>query len=318
MARHIFLTGDIQVGKSTLIRRELANRAEIRLGGFRTVTRFGDTEGAIGGLYMIPGSSPFDGYESCCNDANRVGTRFPGRKPQVIPGAFDRIGPEMTRPRGADLLLMDELGRMEQQSEAFCAAVLDALNRRTPILGVVQPRAVQLYEAIKGHPEVTLLTVTPENRDALLPQVNALLTQSLAGAKAHFNRDSAGALVFRRGNDGPEVLLIRYGSKWSFPKGHIEDGESAGEAALREVREETGVSARLLPRLRMEIPSARPGDHRKIIGYAAMWEGGELRPQAGETEEAVFLDIDEAHRRMSHEVDRAFLQSMCTALFAMD
>ena len=55
---------------------------------------------------------------------------------------------------------------------------------------------------------------------------------------------SAGGVIFRIGGDGrPEFLLIQdsYGN-WGFPKGHLEAEESALEAALRECREETGLS----------------------------------------------------------------------------
>jgi 8-oxo-dGTP pyrophosphatase MutT (NUDIX family) len=54
---------------------------------------------------------------------------------------------------------------------------------------------------------------------------------------------SAGGIVFRLEHGAPLFLLIRdsYGN-WGFPKGHLEQGESAEDAALREVREETGLS----------------------------------------------------------------------------
>jgi 8-oxo-dGTP pyrophosphatase MutT (NUDIX family) len=53
---------------------------------------------------------------------------------------------------------------------------------------------------------------------------------------------SAGGVVVRHGPGGPLVLLIRdsYG-KWGFPKGHVEAGEHADHAALRETAEETGL-----------------------------------------------------------------------------
>jgi 8-oxo-dGTP pyrophosphatase MutT (NUDIX family) len=53
---------------------------------------------------------------------------------------------------------------------------------------------------------------------------------------------SAGGVVFRLDGDDPLYLLIRDSyQNWGFPKGHIETGERAEDAALREVREETGI-----------------------------------------------------------------------------
>jgi 8-oxo-dGTP pyrophosphatase MutT (NUDIX family) len=55
---------------------------------------------------------------------------------------------------------------------------------------------------------------------------------------------SAGGVVYRLEDDRPVFLLIRdsYGH-WGFPKGHLERGERAETAALREVMEETGLRA---------------------------------------------------------------------------
>ncbi len=62
---------------------------------------------------------------------------------------------------------------------------------------------------------------------------------------------SAGAVVFHRG-EAVQYLLI-YSTYWEFPKGLIEPDETETEAAVREVREETGLSVALLPGFRHEI-----------------------------------------------------------------
>ena len=97
---------------------------------------------------------------------------------------------------------------------------------------------------------------------------------------------------------GDEVLLIRRGrppkqGEWSLPGGRIEPGERSTEAALRELREETGVEAEITGLLDVVdglFPEA--GRHYVLIDYAARWLSGE--PAAGDDAlEARFVGLDE-------------------------
>ncbi|MDY6924296.1 MAG: NUDIX hydrolase [Pseudomonadota bacterium] len=97
---------------------------------------------------------------------------------------------------------------------------------------------------------------------------------------------------------GDEVLLIRRGrppmqGQWSLPGGRIEPGERAVDAALRELREETGVEARITGLLDVVdgiFPEA--GRHYVLIDYVARWVSGE--PVAGDDAvEARFAGPDE-------------------------
>ena len=54
---------------------------------------------------------------------------------------------------------------------------------------------------------------------------------------------SSGGIVFRQSQAGPQVLMIKdHQGKWTFPKGHVEEEETPPKAAMREVREETGLA----------------------------------------------------------------------------
>ncbi len=80
---------------------------------------------------------------------------------------------------------------------------------------------------------------------------------------------SAGGVVYRRRRGGFQVALAARRTRrgdlvWGLPKGEIEPGETPEEAALREVREETGLEARIEQAL---------GD----IRYFYVWEGVRIR-----------------------------------------
>ena len=96
---------------------------------------------------------------------------------------------------------------------------------------------------------------------------------------------------------GDTVLLIRRGTpprqgEWSLPGGRIEPGERAVDAALRELREETGIEAEITGLVDVVdglFPEA--GRHYVLIDYAARWVAGE--PMAGDDAvEARFVDLD--------------------------
>lgn len=92
---------------------------------------------------------------------------------------------------------------------------------------------------------------------------------------------AAAGVVCLRGDD---VLLIRRGApplegQWSLPGGRIERGERAADAALRELREETGCSAELTGLIDV-VDAIWPDRHYLLIDFAARWTGGE--PRAGD------------------------------------
>ena len=103
---------------------------------------------------------------------------------------------------------------------------------------------------------------------------------------------------------GDEVLLIRRGraprqGEWSIPGGKVERGESLHAAAVRELYEETGVTANIGKLIEVyEIIDAE--FHYVLIDYAAIWEAGEP-VAADDVDEARFMPLDEALASVSRE-----------------
>ena len=296
---HIFLMGDVQVGKSTIIKKTLAALKLRDIGGFRSVSVPDLPDGAMS-VYLIPARDE----HPMMGDWNRVGIRKGcGRGIEKIPEAFERAGVQaLVDAENMPLILMDEVGRMESAAARFSARILELLNGDTPILGVVQKIAdTKLTNAIRQHPNVRVLTVTKENREKLAEEVLRLVSKELDRTT-----DSAGAIVYR--ND--TVLMIRVGSRWSFPKGHVEPGETAKQAAVRETREETGISAELLTDVPIAVPSARPEDRRRVWFFPARYLEGERKPQLDEISEAAWVKVQDAAERITFAPDReAFLKA---------
>ncbi len=98
---------------------------------------------------------------------------------------------------------------------------------------------------------------------------------------------SCGGVVFRRFADGPKYLLILDGhGNWGFPKGHEETGESAEQAARREIQEETGLTALILhaalPTLGWTFRSGRTPVRKRCNYFLFECAVGETCPQRDE------------------------------------
>ncbi len=119
---------------------------------------------------------------------------------------------------------------------------------------------------------------------------------------------SAGGVVYRQGEDGYYfVLILDAYDKWTFPKGHVDSNEDPEEAALREVREETGLEKMLLVEYlgETEVKVHRPNEKpfRKLIKYfliKAMSE--ELRvPQTSELKDVRWFSRQEVLDKLGYE-----------------
>ncbi len=129
---------------------------------------------------------------------------------------------------------------------------------------------------------------------------------------------SAGGVVYRIEPEGQaEVVLIRPrgGERWALPKGWVEKDESALDAALREVREETGISARAVEPLdRIEYWfRTRQGSspilvHKYVDFFLMAAEEGDLADHDHEVEEARWFPLEQAIEVAAFKSERQILE----------
>ena len=168
--RHIFLTGEKQIGKSTLWRKVL-QQSGINPGGFRTLE------------YLV--SDQFRGYRLHC--LGRVPEQFGNDVPisvflrrkchLPVTESFNIFGTELLHLALQDdgFIMMDELGIFERDAATFRQSVIECLNGDCHVLGVLQKADDPFLEEILNRPDVLVFTVTLENRDALVqPVLDAL------------------------------------------------------------------------------------------------------------------------------------------------
>jgi nucleoside-triphosphatase len=165
LSQAFLLTGAPGTGKTTII-RAVISASKAKAGGFYT------QEIRHGGARL--------GFEIVTLDGSRavlahVDIRGPQRvgKYGVDVASLDRVAvPAMRRAiRECDIVLVDEIGKMELLSPAFREVLLEALNSERRLVGTVMLQPHPFADRVKHDPRVEVLLVSKANRDQVLDKV---------------------------------------------------------------------------------------------------------------------------------------------------
>jgi 8-oxo-dGTP pyrophosphatase MutT (NUDIX family) len=140
------------------------------------------------------------------------------------------------------------------------------------------------------------------------------------GRRGDEQERSAGGVVVR----GDEVIVIvptRHGAQGqrvlALPKGHVDPGETPDQTALREVREETGVDARLVEKLgEVRYFYQREGKRifKRVTFYLFSYLAGSLDDHDDEVEEARWMPLPAAIEALSYDGEREMAERALSAI----
>lgn len=135
---------------------------------------------------------------------------------------------------------------------------------------------------------------------------------------------SSGGVIYRKHGDDFEIALIHVRNRWGLPKGHVEEGERVEEAALREVREETGLMGKLIRKLgdirysyRDKSKEGEPiRIYKRVHFYLLSYVKGDVRDHDHEADDARWFPIEQAMKLLKFATERKMVHrawSMLTA-----
>ena len=115
-----------------------------------------------------------------------------------------------------------------------------------------------------------------------------------------------------RGREFLAAVRVKGGAVLALPKGHPEPGESVAEAATREVREETGLDARLIERVGdVRYFYARDGERvlKVVTFFLFRYRSGSVRDHDHEVDGAEWVPLEEAPARLTYPGERKLAET---------
>jgi len=169
LKKNLFFTGLPGTGKTSLIRKILD-----RLPTGLAVSGFFTAEIRESGNRIGFTVSTLDGQSGLLAHVRIGGHARVGRYGVDVSGFEGLVLPSL-EPGRAALYVIDEIGRMECFSKAFCKSVLSLLNSKAAVLGTVALMGGGFIAEVKARDDVDLFEVTLKNRDRLVDEIRRAL-----------------------------------------------------------------------------------------------------------------------------------------------
>jgi len=182
MEKACLLSGGPGVGKTTIIKQAIAN-----------------VKGKVGGFYTeeIRSGGVRQGFRLVTLESNSatlahidIKSRYQVSKYGVDVEGLENVGVSALRQaiQECNLVVIDEIGKMELFSPSFKEAVMEAINSDKRVLGTIMLSYHPWADQIKHHPSVTIIPLTRTNRSQVLEQVIAWVKSDTTDCAKKLNK----------------------------------------------------------------------------------------------------------------------------------
>ena len=120
---------------------------------------------------------------------------------------------------------------------------------------------------------------------------------------------SCGCVVL---NEKNQVLLIHHNAgHWDFPKGHVEEGETEVQTAIREVKEETNIDVEVNEKYRYTVEYSPKEDViKEVVYFLAKNISNNKEAQLEEVSEVQWFEFEEALDKITYDTSKQVLQKL--------
>lgn len=132
---------------------------------------------------------------------------------------------------------------------------------------------------------------------------------------------SAGGVIWKKSESGLQIILVsvKNGQAWCLPKGIVDKGETMEETAVREVREETGLTGRIMDKLGdisywFYVKEDNTKCRKTVHFYLMEYISGDTADHDFEVDEAVWFPPDIALKKVTFKGDRAMIEKAAERL----